>query len=99
MVSRDEGATWQVEAPDWFRAMKQEEKYIIDMDMAADGTMAVLYNSGWAEEYDPTLMLVLPDGTQVPVGSGTDGGGEQFQHAGRFRGRQDHSRYGVGDSV
>ncbi len=67
VVSRDEGATWQVEAPDWFRAMKQEEKYIIDMDMAADGTMAVLYNSGWAEEYDPTLMLVLPDGTQVPV--------------------------------
>ncbi len=60
VVSRDEGATWQVEAPDWFRAMKQEEKYIIDMDMAADGTMAVLYNSGWAEEYDPTLMLVLP---------------------------------------
>ena len=53
VVSRDEGATWQVEAPDWFRAMKQEEKYIIDMDMAADGTMAVLYNSGWAEEYDP----------------------------------------------
>ena len=67
VVSEDEGATWQAEAPDWFRAMKQEEKYIIDMDMAADGTMAVLYNSGWAEEYDPTLMLVLPDGTQVPV--------------------------------
>ncbi len=67
VVSEDEGATWQTEAPDWFQAIKQEEKYIIDMDMAADGTMAVLYNSGWAEEYDPTLMLVLPDGTQVPV--------------------------------
>ena len=23
VVSRDEGATWQVEAPDWFRAMKR----------------------------------------------------------------------------
>lgn len=67
VVSQDEGATWQTEEPEWFTAMRQEEKYIIDMDMAPDGTMSVLYNSGWADEYDPTLMLVLPDGTQVPV--------------------------------
>lgn len=67
VVSEDEGATWQAEAPDWFQAMKQEEKYIIDMDMAADGTTAVLYNSGGVEEYAPAMMLVLPDGTQVPV--------------------------------
>ena len=67
VVSEDEGATWQAEAPDWFQAMKQEEKYIIDMDMAADGTTAVLYNSGGVEEYAPAMMLVLPDGTHVPV--------------------------------
>lgn len=67
VVSQDEGVTWQTETPDWFAAMKQDEKYIIDMDMAGDGTMAVLYNTGWAEEYDPALKLVLPDGTEVMV--------------------------------
>ncbi len=67
VVSKDDGATWQTEMPDWFAAMKQDEKYIIDMDIARDGCMAVLYNSGWADEYDPTLKLVLPDGTEVPV--------------------------------
>lgn len=67
VVSQDDGATWQTEAPDWFTAMQQEKKYIIDMDMAPDGTMVILYNAGWAEDYDPTLKLVLPDGTEVPV--------------------------------
>lgn len=67
VVSRDEGATWQSEVPEWFQDMQQNNEYIIDMDMASDGTIAVLYNSGWADEYVPTLKLVLPDGMQVPV--------------------------------
>lgn len=67
VVSKDDGVTWQTEAPDWFAAMKRDKEYIIDMDMAPDGTLGILYNSGWADEYDPTLKLVLPDGTQVAV--------------------------------
>ena len=67
-VSRDQGSTWNIENPDWFTAMQEEQMYITTMAMAPDGTAAVVYISDTSgETFAPIMKLVLPDGTAVPV--------------------------------
>ena len=71
LVSKDEGATWTEETPDWFAELKASETYISNMYMGPDGTAAVLTGESSGEGDDMTfiqrLSLYLPDGTQVPV--------------------------------
>lgn len=68
LVSKDEGMTWEAEMPEWLDAMNKDGVYVIDMDMAPDGTVILTYNAGSGdEEWDPMLKLILPDGTEVPV--------------------------------
>ena len=65
-VSEDQGSTWREETPDWLSAMIEEEIYIGTMAMAPDGTAAVVYEPESSDEdYQPVVMLVLPDGTKV----------------------------------
>lgn len=66
-VSTDQGATWNLETPDWLKQML-EDTYIGELCMAGDGTAAVVYDPATDDgDYLPVLKLVLPDGTQVPV--------------------------------
>ncbi len=71
LVSKDEGATWTAETPDWFAELKANETYISNMYMGPDGTAAVITGESSGEGDDVTfilrLSLYLPDGTQVPV--------------------------------
>ncbi len=71
LVSKDEGATWTAETPDWFAELKANETYISNMYMGPDGTAAVITGESSGEGDDVTfilrLSLYLPDGTPVPV--------------------------------
>ena len=65
-VSEDQGSTWSEETPDWLSAMIEEKMYIGTMAMAPDGTAAVVYEpESFNEDYDPMVMLVMPNGTKV----------------------------------
>lgn len=69
LVSKDNGATWDEETPDWLSDVRQEGVYIMSMAMAPDGTTALLWGEivGLEDSWNQWLKLVLPDGTQVSV--------------------------------
>lgn len=67
LVSQDEGRTWEAELPDWWAKLKDDGYYISEADMAPDGTIGMLYDPVPDDEYKPVMLLVLPDGTQIPV--------------------------------
>ena len=68
LVSGDEGVTWEEEMPAWLDAMAEDGIYAVDMDMAPDGTVILVYNADSSgEEWKPLSKLILPDGTEVPV--------------------------------
>lgn len=71
LTSKDQGETWTTETPAWFSEMKANETYISSMYMAPDGTAAVIWGESGEdpEDYTQHLLLILPDGTQVPVES------------------------------
>lgn len=66
-VSEDRGLTWNNEIPDWFTEFSTMGYYISEIDMTSDGTFAVLYDPFFDDDYTPVLVLILPDGTQIPV--------------------------------
>ncbi len=67
LVSKDQGATWNAETPDWLADYR--EHWISSLSMAPDGTVALTYYVGDSNSEEPNFRLVLiqPDGTQVPV--------------------------------
>lgn len=67
IISKDQGATWTVETPDWFADMKAQDIYISGLYMAPDSTVAVIRGETTDDDYTQYLDLVLPDGAQVSV--------------------------------
>ena len=69
LVSQDQGVTWTEDKPDWFDAVKEEAGWISDICMVSDGTVALMYYVGDSNALDPEwqMILILPDGTKVPV--------------------------------
>ena len=68
LVSEDEGATWNVETPDWMA--DYQDHWLSNMCMMPDGTVALLYYESEdtnAEDATFKLVIILPDGTQVPI--------------------------------
>ena len=67
LVSEDQGATWNVETPDWLA--EYQDHWISNLCMAPDGTAALIYYESDSNAMDPEvgLVLILPDDTQVPV--------------------------------
>ncbi|MFT3983073.1 MAG: extracellular solute-binding protein [Lachnospiraceae bacterium] len=72
--SEDNGVTWNLKETDWFTSLQNQEAYIMDLTMGADGTVGVIYNVSSAEEeasedfeLDPKCVIIKPDGTQVEV--------------------------------
>ncbi|GFI48164.1 hypothetical protein IMSAGC019_03491 [Lachnospiraceae bacterium] len=75
LVSQDGGATWQEEGRPWLEG-RSGKSYVMDMKVAPDGTLAVIYEDyeegGDREaaslfDLSPTCALVTPDGQVVPV--------------------------------
>ena len=67
LVSEDEGVTWEAEIPAWLDAMNESGAYILNMNMAPDGTVILTYVEDDEDDWNPMTKLVLPDGTEVPV--------------------------------
>ncbi len=69
LVSKDQGTTWAAEKPAWLTELNENDRYISNMYMAPDGTVAVIWGEigESVEDYTQHLFLVLPDGTQIPV--------------------------------
>ncbi len=67
LVSEDQGATWNAETPDWLA--DYQDHWISSLNMAPDGTVALTYYVGDSNSDDPDfrVVLILPDGAQVPV--------------------------------
>ena len=74
IVSEDNGVTWRkrdIPGIDDYASFTKEQ-YALDMKMAADGTIAILFTSNKAEgSISPSLMLIYPDGNrktfEIPV--------------------------------
>lgn len=83
LVSGDQGVTWNVETPDWLADYQKEGVWISGMCMAPDGTVAINYYEGNTNAADPSwyLVLILPDGTQVPVPAGMSEDEKYFRQA------------------
>lgn len=69
IVSEDQGNTWNIETPDWLADFMKDGMWISGMCMAPDGTVAVSYYEGDSNAEEPAwyMVLILPDGTRVPV--------------------------------
>ncbi len=70
--SEDNGVTWNPKETDWFTSLQNQDAYIMDLTMGADGTVGAIYNVSSAEEeasenfeLDPKCVIIKPDGTQV----------------------------------
>ena len=72
LTSNDNGATWEEDRNrTWQNRLTGEGNYIVDVVIGANNTTAVIYNNfndqAGVEDYSPKLLLVKPDGTEIPV--------------------------------
>lgn len=69
IASKDNGVTWEADKRDWRTKMLEDEVYIVDFAISSlDGVTAVIYDAGDGDDdFAPALMLVKPDGTEIPV--------------------------------
>lgn len=66
-VSKDNGETWEEDDWTWHKRMLDEETYVGDAAIGSDGTVAVLYNIAEEGGYENALLIIKPDGTEIPV--------------------------------
>lgn len=73
LTSKDNGATWEEDRNrTWQSRLTGEGNYILSAAIGANNTTAVIYNNfsnvESIEDYSPNkLLLVKPDGTEIPV--------------------------------
>ncbi|MCH5254186.1 MAG: hypothetical protein J1F41_04620, partial [Lachnospiraceae bacterium] len=72
LTSNDNGATWEEDrSRTWQSRLTGEGNYILEAAIGANNTTAVIYNNfndqAGIEDYSPQLLLVKPDGTEIPV--------------------------------
>lgn len=68
LVSRDNGVTWEEERRAWLDKLEEKDGYIVDIAIGADSTTAVVYGEMDEDgEYVQRLLVVKPDGTEVPI--------------------------------
>lgn len=75
MITKDGGESWATDAREWKWEL-QEENHIRSLAVGKDNTVGVIYDTVMqdlsAEDYNPFMenlevMIVKPDGTQIPV--------------------------------
>lgn len=66
--SKDNGVIWETDKKGWHTEMIENEMYILDLAVGADGTAAVIYNAGEGDDdFNPALKIIKPDGTEIPA--------------------------------
>lgn len=49
ILSEDNGITWNSNAADWFTPLQQDQAYIMDVKVGADGTIGLIYNLAYED--------------------------------------------------
>lgn len=76
LISRDNGETWEEERRAWLDKLEEKDSYIVDMAIGADSTIAVVYGEmDENDEYGQSLLIVKPDGTELPLETQSIGNG------------------------
>ncbi len=75
LISKDNGNTWFSDEPVWHTRLLNDENYIMDMALGPDNTAAIIYepniDTADSDHLLPQLLLINPDGTQIPVSVGS----------------------------
>lgn len=66
-ISKDKGQTFEDDTWEWHKKLMDNEYYVADSAIGSDGTAAVIYDASGEGEYEPTLLVVKPDGTEIPI--------------------------------
>ncbi len=67
-ISKDNGETWEADDWAWHKKMMDEETYISETAIGGDGTVAIIYGVSYDDgDYKQFLIIVKPDGTEIPV--------------------------------
>ncbi|MCM1127744.1 MAG: ABC transporter substrate-binding protein [Lachnospiraceae bacterium] len=67
IISKDNGATWEVKEIQWFKECFEKSDYICSAKTAPDGTIGVVYSEHGDEDMRSKVVLIEPDGTVIPV--------------------------------
>lgn len=68
LVSKDNGESWEEDKSAWRLRMIEEEHSILNIAISADNTVAAVYGDrDEAGEYIQRILIVKPDGTEIPV--------------------------------
>ncbi|MBO5057387.1 MAG: extracellular solute-binding protein [Lachnospiraceae bacterium] len=68
IASKDNGITWETDKRDWRTGMIEDETYILDLAVGAEGTTVVIYDAGEGDDdFKPVLKVIKPDGTEIPA--------------------------------
>lgn len=68
LASKDNGLTWEEDKRDWRTRFLEEERSVMDIAIGADNTVAAIYSDRDGDgEYTEKLLIVEPDGTEIPV--------------------------------
>lgn len=75
LVSRDNGETWEEERRAWLDKLEEKDSYIVDMAIGADSTIAIVIGEMDENgEYGQRLLIIKPDGTELPIETQSIGG-------------------------
>ena len=74
-ISKDNGETWEEDDWAWHKKMIDDETYISETAIGSDGTVAVIYGvSDDNDDYEQFLLIMKPDGTEIPVETPAEAG-------------------------
>ncbi|MBD5457443.1 MAG: carbohydrate ABC transporter substrate-binding protein [Lachnospiraceae bacterium] len=83
LVSRDNGETWEEERRAWLDKLEEKDSYIVDMAIGADSTIAIVIGEMDENgEYGQRLLIIKPDGTELPIETQSIGNGRYPQTVG-----------------
>ena len=74
-ISKDNGETWEADDWAWHKKMMDDKTYISETAIGGDGTVAVIYGvSDDNDDYEQFLLIMKPDGTEIPVETPAEAG-------------------------
>ncbi len=67
-ISKDNGASWDLESVPYFNELFEKEIYIMDVKQSSDGTLGIIHDDlTGSDELDTCCVLVKPDGEVIQV--------------------------------
>lgn len=74
LISKDNGESWSKDDWAWHKSLIDKEAYIARASVGADGTIAIICDESEEGEYEPTLRIITPDGTEIPIETPSEAG-------------------------